>query len=267
MLSRQSSSSGVVWYQSPLLSSIGVPHAFSTRLGGVSPPPFDSLNMGNPSGVSTQDSYDRIWENYRLLQAAIGAGGREILRVHQVHGGKVMIDDADSCRRTWNKDAYADAIVVAGSTRMASVRTADCVPVLLAAADGSAVAAVHAGWRGVIAGVLPAAVASMRAFSPGVPILAAIGPSIGFEAFEVGPEVLAAFGASFGNAAPVRRRADGKGHVDLRKGLAMQLEKAGVRREAIDSTDRCTVRDEGEFYSHRRDNGVTGRMTALVGVA
>ncbi|CAA9382613.1 MAG: FIG00003370: Multicopper polyphenol oxidase, partial [uncultured Phycisphaerae bacterium] len=83
-------------------------------------------------------------------------------------------------------------------------------------------------------------------------------------AFEVGGEVLDAFRAAFGDDAPVRPRPDGKGHVDLREAVRRQLVAAGIPADQIDSTDRCTVRDAGEFFSHRRDNGVTGRMAAII---
>ena len=86
MLQRRIAPNGVVYYASPLLEQVGVPHAFSTRIGGVSPAPFDSLNLGNPNGCDVRDDYDRVWENYLLLQAAAGCDGRELCRVHQVHG-------------------------------------------------------------------------------------------------------------------------------------------------------------------------------------
>jgi YfiH family protein len=144
-----------------------------------------------------------------------------------------------------------------------SVRVADCVPVLLSSGDGRVIAAVHAGWRGVIAEVVPNALATMRCLNA----VAAIGPSIGFEHFEVGPEVLAEFAGVFGGDAPIRRRDDGKGHVDLRAAIRLQLLHAGVADDRIDVSDRCTFRDAGEFFSHRRDRGVTGRMAAIIAPA
>ena len=157
----------------------------------------------------------------------------------------------------------ADALVGDDAARVLSVRVADCVPILIATDDGRTVAAVHAGWRGVVGAVAPAALREMRA-DPGR-CVAAIGPSIGFDAFEVGGEVLDAFRQAFGPQALVRRRGDGKGHVDLREAVRRQLVAAGVPDDRIDGTDRCTVRDRDEFFSHRRDNGVTGRMAAIIG--
>jgi copper oxidase (laccase) domain-containing protein len=98
-------------------------------------------------------------------------------------------------------------------------------------------------------------------------IIAAIGPSIGFDAFEVGPEVLAEFVRVFGKSAPIAIRDDDKGTVDLRAAIALQLVAAGVSHDRIDCSDRCTYRDSTEFFSHRRDNGITGRMAAVIGTA
>ncbi len=89
MLQRRTTSQGLVFYVSPLLESIGVKHAFSTRIGGVSPGPFDSMNLGNPGGCEIQDEDERIAENYRRLQSAIGCAELLRLSVHQVHGGIV----------------------------------------------------------------------------------------------------------------------------------------------------------------------------------
>jgi hypothetical protein len=126
------------------------------------------------------------------------------------------------------------------------------------------VAAAHAGWRGVISGVVIETIQSMNV--PPERVVVAIGPSIGFDAFEVGPEVLDEFRRVFGDEAPVREAAGGKGFVDLREAIAVQLKRIGVRADRIDTTDRCTVRDREEFFSHRRDDGVTGRMAALIAV-
>jgi polyphenol oxidase len=258
MLIRQTSPAGVVHYQSPLLLSIGVPHAFSTRIGGVSSVPFDSLNLGNPNGFAKQDDLANIAENYRRLLAAIGIPDGEVLRVHQVHGPLVVLDHGGA---RWDNSVCADAIVTRNAGHVASVRVADCVPVLIADRAGRAVAAVHAGWRGVIAGVVIQALQKLQADDQ---VIAAIGPSIGFDAFEVGPEVLQEFSTAFADAVPIRKRPDGKGHVNLREAIRLQLHRAGIPDSQIDMTDRCTFRDADEFFSHRRDTGLTGRMAALI---
>jgi YfiH family protein len=256
---------GVRIYVSPLLEAAGVPHAFSTRIGGVSAPPFDSMNLGNPNGCDVQDLTPNIAANYQRLMAAIGCAGRDRLYTHQVHGGVVY---TAAPGEPFDINLKGDALVTADPARVLSIRVADCVPVLLASRDGRVVAAAHAGWRGVIAQVVPNAIDAMQAIRPTLEptdILAAIGPSIGAENFEVGPEVLAEFERDF-PAPPIRPYTDGsgKGTVDLRGALRQQLISLGVPADHVDTTDRCTVRDKGEFFSHRRDNGVTGRMAALI---
>jgi hypothetical protein len=264
------SAGAVVWYESTLLAQRGVPHAFSTRLGGVSAGPFDSLNLGNPA-QGPRDLPQNITANYALLQAAIGCVGRRRVWTHQMHGAGVLTvgpfdadqPDDSECGQP------ADALVCADPAWLLAIRTADCVPILLASDDGAAVAAVHAGWRGVIAGVIPAAVKSLVTggrLGSANRLVAAIGPCIGIEAMEVGPEVVALFDQAFAEP-PVRRRTDGKGHLNLREACRRQLGAAGLAHERIDVSDRCTYRDAGEFFSHRRCGGVTGRMAAVIGAA
>ncbi len=255
---------GVGIYVSPQLAAAGVGHAFSTRLGGVSRPPFDTLNLGNPNGADVQDPAEHLAENYARLLAAAGLAGRRRHWAWQVHGAAVAVVGpgpfADSCQ--------ADALVTAEAGRVLSVRTADCCPVLLATADGRAVAAVHAGWRGAVAGVAGAAVAAVCRAAGATPdaVVAAVGPCISPAAFEVGPEVLAAFAGRFGDGVVRHDGPGGKGHADLPGAVFRSLVAAGVSPGRIDTTDRCSVRHADEFFSHRRDRGVTGRMAAVIGV-
>lgn len=265
MLQRRTSTDGSLpYYASPLLEAAGVPHGFSTRLGGVSPAPFDSLNLGISRDSDLKDDRANILENYRRFALACGCAGRERCWVSQVHGAAVA-DAAASCG-AFESGRQADALVTDHPGRVISVKYADCVPILLASSDGRAVAAVHAGWRGIVAGVVPAAIERLsgRAGEPSR-LIAAIGPCIGLEAFEVGPEVLTAFEDVFGPGAPLRRHDTGKGQIDLRRAVQLQLMSAGLREEQIDGTDRCTFRDADEFFSHRREGPATGRMAALIG--
>jgi polyphenol oxidase len=261
VLKRRIGKNGAVFYVAPCLEAIGVPHAFSTRLGGISPAPFDSLNLGNPSGCQIQDDQQRIEANYALLLAAAGCPAEELLRVHQVHGNEIaFVEESkpfDACRK-------ADGLISRDRRRTISIRIADCVPVLIASQDGKTVATVHAGWRGIISGVIPQ---TLRRMSNGVPLAAAIGPSIGLGAFEVGAEVLGEFERVFGPAAPIKRNGDAKGHVDLRAAAKIQLIAGGLAEDRIDCTDLCTFDRADEFFSHRRDRGVTGRMAALIAPA
>lgn len=253
---------GVVFYHSPLLARVGVAHGFSTRIGGISNGPFDSMNLGNPQGAAVQDEQSNIRENYRRLQYSLGMGEKPRCWVHQVHAGDVVF-----VRKTmdFSSGAKADAIISDDAERVISVRIADCGPILLATDDGAIVAAVHAGWRGVVSQVLPNTIREIRRMS-GAKLIAAVGPCIGGCAFEVGPEVVEQFRQLFGADAPVEMKKDveGKGLLDLRRAIELQLLGCGVGEDRIDLTDRCTHRDADEFFSHRREKGITGRMAALI---
>jgi YfiH family protein len=256
VLIRQTAANGVVLYASPLLSAIGVKHGFATRIGGVSPPPFDSLNLGNISGELRDDDAN-VAENLNRMQIAAGLVDRRRAWVHQVHGNRVaMVRDS-----SFENGTQADAMVSDDATAFLLVRVADCVPILLATPDGAAVAAIHAGWRGVVAGVVPQAVQALASLAeiPAKRIVAAIGPCISHDFFEVSPELAREFVGLFGKGVCRVDR-----HVDLPYAVATQLRANGVLETRIDATDRCTARDEDEFFSHRRECGITGRMAAVI---
>lgn len=258
--------------RSPLLDSLGVPHGFTTRIGGVSGGAYDSLNFGSPWDIPSErrDSALNIAKNLELAMGEAGLGGRELLQVHQVHGAAVVVSrrgEAAPCQDPADK---ADAIVTDDAGRCVGVRVADCAPVLLASEDGAAVASVHAGWRGVVEGVLARAVEALRAVAPGRAVLAAVGPCISGARFEVGPEVAEAFAAAFGAENAVRAGivlppGDGrcKHHVDIGAALEVQAKRLGVA--AVERAPLCTFERADLFFSHRRDKGMTGRMIALIG--
>ncbi len=253
----------VVSYRSPLLHGAGVPHGFTTRIGGLSPEPYNSLNLVSLVNDPDADANTNVAENFRRVRKALGCRRHIRVQVNQVHGSNVWLPPADPIRPV---DApRADAITTDKQRLLLMVRVADCVPVLLASSDGRVVSAVHAGWRGVVAGVVPRAVESVtRLCGTGTePVLAAIGPCIGVEHFEVGPEVVEAFGSA-GLGLAVARAGYAKPHIDLAAAVAHQLVQAGIPMQQIDRTDRCTYALEDEFFSHRRDLGRTGRQAALI---
>lgn len=261
MLQTRTHANGVVTIGSTILESAGVPHAFSTRIGGVSHGAFASLNLGNPQGA-IRDSEANIHENYLKLFAALGLSGRVLCRVHQVHGRALVTLRNGDAPPTGQQ---ADGLITDSRAFTLSIRTADCVPILIAAKSGSLVAAVHAGWRGIVAGILPEALSALHHL--GVPVsdmLVAIGPCIGAEAFEVGEEVAEEFVRAIGHHAPIRRDFGPKPHIDLVRAAVHQARHFGVPENAIDHGDFCTVRDSGLFYSHRRDCGLTGRLAAVI---
>lgn len=256
----------VVTYQSPLLNKAGVPHGFTTRIGGLSPAPYNSLNLVSLVNDPDADANTNVAENFRRVRKALGCRRHIRVQVNQVHGCNVWLPPAEPVRPV---DApRADAIATDKQGQLLMVRVADCVPVLLSSRDGRVVSAIHAGWRGIIAGVVAESVESVLQLSGrgAEHVLVAIGPCIGVEHFEVGPEVVDAFDSA-GLGPAVAREGYAKPHIDLAAAVAHQLQRAGIPTEQIDRTGLCTYAREDEFFSHRRDRGRTGRQAALIAVA
>lgn len=219
----------------------------TTRRGGVSREPYASLNLGDHVG----DDPGAVLANRRALAAALPG---EPVWLAQVHGTAVA--DAATARA----GDEADAIVARIPRRVCVVLTADCLPILLCDRRGTVVAAVHAGWRGLAAGVVEAAVAAMGV--PGGDLLAWLGPAIGGERFEVGAEVRAAFvAADAGAAAAFRPRGADKWLADLEALARRRLERLGL--PPAYGGGRCTAADSEAFFSYRRD-GRTGRLGSFV---
>jgi YfiH family protein len=254
---RRTAANGVTYLACPAL---GVPHGFSTRLGGVSDGPYAGLNLGLSSG----DDEAAVRANRARWAEALGLPA-PFFTLHQVHGPVVYDLTADDA--TEPAAFQGDGIVTAAPGRAIGVFTADCAPILLAAPATGVVAAVHAGWRGTVAGVAAAAVATMAARHGVAPadLVAAIGPTIGPCCFEVGDEVVAAL-----RAAPWAGMADAvvprtpKAHADLFAANAAQLVAAGLRPENVHASRACTACDATSFYSWRRDAGTTGRLQAVI---
>ncbi|HSM92697.1 MAG TPA: peptidoglycan editing factor PgeF [Anaeromyxobacteraceae bacterium] len=228
------------------------PHGFSTRRGGVSPAPWDSLNLGGAVG----DDPGRVAENWRRLEAATGLA---FARVQQVHGARVVTADAPSAPCD-----EADAVVSRTPGVAACISVADCVPVLIADPTSGAVAAVHAGWRGTVARAAAAAVEALTARGGARPreLLAAIGPSIGPCCYEVSPDLAARFEEAFGAGVVDRSRSAPR--LDLWEANVRALGAAGLLPERIDALRRCTACEDRLFFSHRRDAGATGRQAAWI---
>lgn len=241
-----------------------VPHAFSTRHGGVSEGMFASLNFGNPSDLplDDRDTVSNIAENYRRLLAAIGAEGRKVREVHQVHGAEVVVHERGESYP--KPDPKADALVTDDPGCMIAVRVADCVPVLFASGDGRVVGVAHAGWRGVVSGVVPATLQAVKALGA-AEIVAAIGPCISGEVFEVGEEVAAEFERVYKPETLVvlRKPEWAKPHVDLKRAIFLQLASGGAVGAQV--LPNCTYSEPALFFSHRREHGRTGRLVAVIG--
>ena len=222
--------------------------AVTTRIGGISPPPFNSLNLGDHVG----DDPAAVAENRRRVveELYLSAGPRWL---SQVHGTDVVDATAIS------PGCEADASRTNQSGVVCAVLTADCLPVLVCDKAGRNVAAVHAGWRGLLNGVIERAISEMEAEGG---FLAWLGPAIGPEAFEVGDEVRDAFLATHtGAESAFKPSANGRWLADIYLLATQRLQRVGV--EGIYGGGFCTFTDVERFYSYRRD-GRTGRMASLI---
>ena len=223
--------------------------AVTTRTGGASHAPYDSLNLGTHVG----DDPAAVRANRAHLRASLALPA-EPLWLKQVHG-VVVVDAAQG-----GVEPQADGVFAAQPGAVCVVLTADCLPVLLCNRTGTKVAALHAGWRGLAGGVIEAGVKAMGV--PANELLAWLGPAIGPTSFEVGPEVRAAFVQHDAQAALAFRAVrDGKYLADLYQLARQRLQRLGVA--AVYGGGFCTVTERARFFSYRRD-GVTGRMASLI---
>jgi hypothetical protein len=235
MLERVTTPDDLVVYRSPLLARHGIPHAFSTRM--------------RPSESAFSPA----------LARAAGLVDVPLVTVIQVHGAHVVRVDGQALP---DPELEADALVSTRADVFVGVHTADCVPLLFARADGSRVAAVHAGWRGLVAGVIPRALAALE----DGPLLAAIGPCLSRERFEVGPEVVEAFEQALGLVHGLVVPGPRKPHIDLRVATRTLLERAGVAPAHVDDHPPCTRCDAARFFSFRRDGEAGGVHMGFIGL-
>jgi YfiH family protein len=252
---------------SQLLGQAGFRHAFFTRGGGVSEGPFSSLSFSTAVG----DAPEHVDENLRRAATLLGVEASQVHYLSQVHGRAAHFYPAgDTLTRAELLTLEGDALGGSDPRRAYGVRSADCVPILIADVETGAVMAIHAGWRGVVAGVVEAGVDCLRQNIGGAGrLLAAIGPHISAAAFEVSEEVAAELDA----VCPVRgavsrpRAASGstKPHVDLRFIVTQKLLAHGLIEAGIDQVGGCTYRDSEHYFSFRRDGKRSGRhLSAIV---
>lgn len=250
------------------LDDAGVAHGMLTRRGGVSPAPWAALNLGGTVG----DDAGRVRENRRLSFEALGRPLDSSFDVWQVHSASVVVTDRPRPPET--PHLQADAILTGTPGITLFMRFADCVPVLLYDPQHKAAGLVHAGWQGTVKQVVKAAVEAMQASFGTRPqdLLAAIGPSIAAHHYPVGADVVARVQAAFGGdaasllsepAAPAENGQIGV-QFDLWAANRLILEQSGVRR--IETAGLCTVCHVEDWFSHRGENGKTGRFGALIGL-
>ena len=224
----------------------------STRQGGVSQPPFASLNLSN-IGPDSEVSRN---ENRRRFCATLGFSPDDLVRSVQVHGTEILHATTGGLY-----DGY-DAMITQQPQLLLAASVADCTPILVYDRQTHAVAAVHAGWKGTVAHILSKTLLQMQENygTKGRDCYAYIGPCIGADYFEVGEEVAAQFEAPFKNWNSTKN----KFFVDLKMANAAQLRAFGLPAQQIETTHYCTVQHNAHFFSYRQEQGSTGRMLAAI---
>lgn len=228
--------------------------AQSTRLGGVSPVPFASLNLGK----STADLPENVAENRRRFCSELGFEPEKLAMVGQVHGSEVLF------AREPGLTVGFDAVMTDQTGILVAVSVADCTPILIFDSKNGAVAAVHAGWRGTVAGIVLKTLERMRDEfgSRATDCFTFVGACISEKNFEVGEEVAVHFSDEHRHWDSTR----GKFFVNLKSANRAQLLDFGLPPEQIEVSDFCTVERNDLFFSHRKERGTTGRMLAAIGL-
>jgi len=256
----------VVYYQFDSLANIaGLVHGAFTRLGGTSRIPWASLNTGHTVG----DDNDAVEQNHGLICAALDIARHDIVSPHQVHGTRVVVVSEGDRGKVIPE---TDALIAESGNLHLMLRFADCVPLFFYDPVQRAVGLAHAGWRGTLEGVAQATVAAMAESFGSRPhdLVAGIGPAIGPCCYEVGEDVAQRVRASFGLGAGatdggiLARRANDRWHLDLWEANRRQLERAGVHRMEV--AEMCTACRRDEWFSHRAEQGKTGRWGAVIGL-
>jgi YfiH family protein len=243
----------ITFLQSEALRRVpGIIHGFSTRRGDNK-----DLTLGPHSSSNPMVHINRV----RFL-SAIGAAGWPIMKLKQVHSG-IVVDMNDSSAA--NEAVEGDASVTNLKGIMLGVQTADCVPILIADSSGSAVAAIHAGWRGTAARIVEATIARLRERFSIAPesLIASIGPHIGVCCYEVGQDVVEAIA----NSSLFDQKPEWpKPHLNLAEANRLQLRNAGLADHQVEISSLCTRCREDLFHSYRRDGKKTGHMLSVIGI-
>ena len=250
---------GIVFYRfERLADEYGLDHAIFTRRGGVSLPPFASLNVGHTVG----DDLRVVEVNHHRALAALGLRRRDVATCYQVHAARVGVVGPDD---RGNVRPKTDALVTAAAELVLMLRFADCVPVLFYDRQRRVIGLAHAGWRGVTSRVVLATVETLvRAFGcRPADMWAGVGPSIGPCCYQVGQEVVEQVGGVLDGGA-LFHQVNGRAHLDLWAAVQCQLVEAGVRQ--IDVAELCTACDTDEWFSHRAEGGKTGRFGVVIGL-
>ncbi len=254
---------GKLSYLQPNGLADGFVAGFSTRNGGVSRVPYNSLNLG----LNTEDLLANVEGNRSTLARSFDLQPHQLLTVKQVHGKDLLVIDEPNPDLTHFLSVEVDAIITNQPAIMIGVLVADCFPVLLWDREKKVIAAVHVGWRGAANGILQKTVETMsRDFGcEAEQLQAAIGPGIGAHKYEVDRPVREAFrqGSGFWDEISTETKL-GHWQLDLSLSCRLQMEQAGLGVQHIDQAAECTCCHPESFFSYRRDNGKTGRQLGFI---
>lgn len=257
----------ITYYSSPLFDFHGISHMFTTRHGGVSSGVFESLNFAAGAG-SIRDSAENVMKNHSLAAEIFGLSEKDICKSYQNHSANVEIVGAVHKGTGINKAPFphgVDGLVTSDKELILSVRTADCVPVLLYDYKNNICAAVHSGWRGTLGRIAANAVEKMQSLGAQREFtIAAIGPCIGECCYEVGEEVYNSFTETDRDFEICFTKKNGSLYFNLTKANEIVLIKSGIAEENISSAYLCTYCNEDDFFSHRRNGANRGTMSALI---
>ncbi len=257
---QRKSGNGLVYYTFNSLQDTGeIVHAVSTRHGGVSPAPFDTLNLSSTTG----DAPSNVQVNLRNLHNALELDESETVTASQAQSDQIAIVNAS---HRGAKVKNVDALLTAQPNLPLLLRYADCVPILLYDTAHRAIGVVHAGWRGTVGKI---ASKSVRAMQQGFgtrtrDVIACIGPSIGPCCYKIGDDVISKVRTAFDKADDLLVKQNGSTHFDLWQANAQQLEELGV--EQIEIAEICTADHANDFYSWRAENKNTGRFGAVIAI-
>ncbi len=250
-------------YLQPSQLTANVVAGFSTRNGGVSRPPYNSLNLG----LGTADQKVNIEGNRATFARAFDLPPHRLLTVNQSHGDDILLLDQDNPDLSHFLTVKADAIVTDQTEIMIGILTADCIPILVWHQETKVAAVIHAGWRGAANGLIPKVIKTIRTnfdcTTSG--LMAAIGPGIGAHNYEVDRPVRDAFRQGSGFWSDIADETKlGHWRLDIPLSCRLQLEQAGLNPQNIETATECTCCNPELFFSHRRDNGLTGRQIGFM---
>lgn len=254
---------GKLTYLQPRSGGDAILAGFSTRNGGVSRAPYNSLNLG----LNTDDQLSHVEGNRSTFARTFGLEPHQLLTVKQVHGNDLLLIDESNPDLSHFLSVEVDAIVTNQPGLMIGVLVADCFPLLLWHAEKRVIAAVHVGWRGAANGIIGKVIQTMvsQFGCAAAELEAAVGPGIGAHNYEVDRPVREAFrgGSGFWNEIAKEVRL-GHWQLNLPLSCRLQLEQAGLPPQAIEIAEQCTCCQPELFFSYRRDAGLTGRQLGFI---